>query len=215
MHQESEFRTKSKQRFSLMLLAMCFGLLAMFGYFGLLAFVRADVIAWANNNFGADSEHWIMLPLMIPAVAIFLLPTCVAEHKAKRYSISCPSCSKDLTQSVQRILKTRCCSNCGKRVIENGKMRSNESYARYCQRRWRNYLVYWFWAWPVCGVTMLIWHLIDSSSFENCPHMIFLFGLVGTIATGWALIRTYDYRYLPQTITSTIVLALGICGYLQ
>ena len=99
MHQESEFRTKSKQRFSLMLLAMCFGLLAMFGYFGLLAFVRADVIAWANNNFGADSENWIMLPLMIPAVAIFLLPTCVAEHKAKRCLLYTSPSPRDRTRS--------------------------------------------------------------------------------------------------------------------
>ena len=215
MHQESELRTKSKQRFSLILPAMCFGVLAMFGYFGLLALVRDDVVAWANHNFGANSENWIMFPLIIPAILIFLLPTCVAERKAKRYSIPCPSCNNDLTLSVPRVLKTRCCSNCGKRVVENGKMRSNETYSRYCQRQWRNYLVYWFWTWPVCGVTILIWHRFGSSSFENCQHMIFVFGLLGTIASGWALIRTYDYRYLPQTIASMIVLALGIFTFIQ
>ena len=215
MFQESELRTKAKQRFTLILPAMCFGVIAMFAYFGLLAVVRDDVIAWSKNNFGAASENWIMFPIIIPSIVFFLLPACVAEFKAKRYSISCPNCTKDLTQSVQRILKTRCCGNCGKRVVENGKTRSNETYSRYCQRKWRNYLVYWFWAWPAGGIAILIWHQIDSSSFRNCPHMIFLFGFIGTIATGWALIRTNDFRYLAQTITSAVVLTLGVFLFLQ
>ncbi len=215
MYQEPEIRNLSKQRYCLILPAMCFGAIAMFGYLGLLAVVRADVIAWAGNNFGGDAENWIMIPLIIPSIVIFLVPACIAEHKAKRYSISCPNCSRDLTQSVQKILKTRCCSNCKKRVVSNGKMRSSETYARYCQRRWRNYLVYWFWAWPICGIMILTWHALDSSAFRNCPHMIFLFGLIGTIATGWAFVRTNDRRYLAQTVTSTAVFALGISIFLQ
>ncbi len=198
-----------------MLPAMCLGVAAMFGYFGLLMLVRADVVAWARNNFGADSEPWIMMAMIIPSIFIFLLPSYVAEQKAKRYSISCPNCCKDLTLSIQRILKTRCCSNCEKRIIETGRMRSNDLYARYCRRQWRNYLVYWFWAWPAGGIVMLIWHRFDSSAFNDCPQMIFLFGLIGSTATGWTLIRTNDLRYLAQTITSAVLLVVGISMFLQ
>ena len=215
MYQESELRTKSKQRASVILPAMCFGVIAMFAYLGLLTLVRADVVAWARNHFGPDTENWIMLPLIIPSIVIFLLPGCIAEHKAKRYSIFCPHCAKDLTQSVRRILKTRCCSNCGKRIVEHGKIRSTGTYVRYCRRQWRNYLVYWFWAWPAGGGVLLIWYLLDSSSFRDCPHMIFAFGLLGTTAAGWTLIRTNDFRYLAQTITSAVVLAVGVFVFLQ
>lgn len=156
-----------------------------------------------------------MLPFVFPSIAFFLLPTCFAEIRAKRYSISCSHYTKDLTQSIYKILTTRCCGNCNNRIVENGKLRSNETYARYCQRRWRNYLVYWFWAWPACGVAMLFWHLMDSSAFEHCPHMIFLFGLIGAIATSWAMMRTSDIRYLVQALASAIVLVLGISVFFQ
>ena len=45
--------------------------------------------------------------------------------------------------------------------------------------------------------------------------MIFVFGLLGTTAAGWTLIRTNDFRYLAQTITSAVVLAVGVFVFLQ
>jgi len=215
MYQDSDLRTKVRQRFWLMFPVVCFSVLAMFCYFGLLTLVRADLIAWGTKNIGAESEKWLFLPLLMMALCIFMLPIYFAERRAKRYSISCPSCGKDHTLLVERILKTRCCSSCGKRVVKDGKMRSKETYARYCQRRWRSYLVYWFWLWPAFGGIILIWRMIDLSSFENCPHMMFIFGFSGTIATGWSLIRTNDRRYLAQAIASAVVLVLGIVAFLQ
>lgn len=70
MYQDSDLRTKNSQRIRLLLPVMCFSVLAMLGYLGLLALVRADIIVWAEKSFGVESEDWIFLPLHVKNVSL-------------------------------------------------------------------------------------------------------------------------------------------------
>ena len=60
---------------------------------------------------------------------------------------------------------------------------------------------------------MLVYQTIVPSEFADFPEMIFLAGLIGTIAAGWALARTFDRRYLFQVIASIGVLMLGVRAF--
>lgn len=71
------------------------------------------------------------------------------------------------------------------------------------------FLARWFWCWPVMGVCFLAMHAIRPTLFERCEHMLFIPGLVGTVASSWTMIRSHRWRYIPQAIFSTIVLVIG------
>ena len=59
----------------------------------------------------------------------------------------------------------------------------------------------------------MAYQTIVPSEFANFPEMIFLAGLIGTIAAGWALARTFDRRYLFQVVASAAVLILGVRAF--
>jgi hypothetical protein len=79
--------------------------------------------------------------------------------------------------------------------------------------RQRRVLAYWFWAWPVLGLLVLACHWFDPMTLDNCPHMLFIPGLIGTAATGWTFVRTMDRRYLPQLGAAAFVFCLGVNAY--
>lgn len=215
MYSEPELRELLTQRNRLLISALCIAAFGMFSYFGLISLFRGEIIGWAQNEFGPEAENWIMVPVVLCSFAFFLVPLLIAERRAEQFSITCPNCEKKLNQSFERILKTRCCSSCDKRILQTGKVRDSKTYARYSQRRWRNYLVYWFWTWPAFAVLLLLWHSFEPTSFDECPHMIFLFGLIGTSAATWAWARTNDWRYSPQAIVSFVCLVWGFQTFIQ
>ena len=202
MYNETQIRTLVRQRFAAILPVMAVGLVALFFWLGLLGACREFVVS--------QGFEWIMPFMVLPSILPFLLACWAADQRAKRFSFGCQKCGKDLTLSSDRILKTRSCSECGSRVVKGGKLRSKKTYARYCERRSRKFLVYWLWIWPAGGLLILIYQAAVPSAFADCPEMIFIIGLVGTVATGWALARTFDRRYLFQVIASTAVLILGV-----
>ena len=149
------------------------------------------------------------LALVLPSLAFFLTPLVWAEHKAKRFAFLCPKCAANLTRSTNRVLVTRCCCSCGIRIVEEGRVRTREVFDRYVQMKQRRFLVYWFWAWPVLGALVLVHHAINPSALANCIQVLFVPGLIGTVAAGWTFARTIDRRYLPQLGASAMVFSIG------
>lgn len=84
---------------------------------------------------------------------------------------------------------------------------------RYFRMKQKRFLVYWFWSWPVLGSAILLYHVSYPLALENCLHMLFVPGMIGTAATGWALARTAERRYVPQFGASAIVLAIGLAMF--
>ena len=199
MLDEIQIQSLVKKRLVAILPPLVLGLLASFCCLGLFALF----------------QNQMLMPFLgLFCIVPFLIGCWVGDRRAKPYSIECPSCDKDLMLSANRILKTRSCSACEKRVVSGGKLRSNRVYARFCRQGSRKYLVYWFWIWPVGGAVILASHFVWPQSFANCPHVIFIFGLIGTTAAGWTLVRTFDRRYVLQTIASAIILFLGFRAFL-
>lgn len=84
---------------------------------------------------------------------------------------------------------------------------------RTLRQKDRRLLYYWFWAWPLIGMTVLSIHWIDSNTFRNCVQALFVPGLIGTVSSGWTIIRTNDIRYSLQLVASAIVFAVGFYQY--
>lgn len=72
------------------------------------------------------------------------------------------------------------------------------------------FLWYWLWAVPSIGLLTVVWGTLDPSAFERCPHVAFVFPLIGLAAGGWTWLRTFDHRYLPQVLYSTLLLIVGV-----
>ena len=194
----------------ILLPAMIVGIVAIFAYMGFLAVIRDEVVAFVRINFGQTAAEIAPMILLAPSIAFFLTPLVLAERRAKVYSLICPECSAELNQSTARVLATRCCSKCRKQIVAGGRIRKDEVFDRFTQMKWRRYLVFWFWAWPALGLILLTCYRINPPSFDPCIHIVFVPGLVGTVATGWAFARTMDKRYLPQVGASTVALFVGV-----
>lgn len=181
----------------------------MFAYMGFVALMLDEVVTFVRNSLGQTAADITPMFLLVPSVAIFLLPLLRAERRAKVYSLICPHCSAELNQSTARVLATRCCCKCGEQIVAGGRIRKGEIFDRFTLMKLRRYLVLWFWAWPVLGLIFVTCYWIYPTSFDRCMHMVFVPSLVGTAATGWAFARTMDKRYLPQLGSSFLVLVIG------
>lgn len=193
--------------------AMTVGVVAMFAYFAVIAVCRDPLVDAARQILGATAADFLPLVMILPSFGIFLAPLVWAERKSKRYALICPECTTDLSRSIRRVIASRCCGSCGKQIVEGRRIHSQKAFERLSRIEQRRFLVYWFWAWPIFGLLILGYHWIDPTGLNNCPHLLFIPGLIGTIATGWAFARTLDNRYLPQFGASAMILCLGINAF--
>ena len=206
----AEINNLSRQRARILVLAITIGILAICGYFVVAALVRDPLIDMTRQRIGKTAAEFTPLVLIVPSILFFLAPLVWAEKKSKRFALICPECNSDLTRLTKKVIVTGCCSSCGIRIVQDGRIRSPDVFDRYSRMKQRRFLVYWFWAWPVVGALVLVLHTINPSALANCIHVLFIPGLIGTAASGWAFARTTDRRYLPQLGASAIVLTIGV-----
>ncbi len=209
MFTEAEVKKRSKDRFRIIIPGLTIGVMAIFAYFGLLERVKEPLLESARTLFGPTVSDLLLFALILLVIPLFLTPCLIAERFAKKHSLICPNCNADLNRVVRRVLKTRCCSKCGSRIVEGGRVRQSKVYDRWRMLRACHSLVYWFWIWPIVGTICILSIWTMPSTFQNCRQMPMLIGLIGTSSTGWALIRTRDKRYLLSFLASTVIFAIG------
>ena len=59
----------------------------------------------------------------------------------------------------------------------------------------------------------MLWDALSPETFRNSAHVLFVPGLIGTVAAGWTTLRTKEKRFSPQLGASAIVLVLGLAQY--
>ncbi|TWU51529.1 hypothetical protein Poly59_31210 [Rubripirellula reticaptiva] len=209
----ADIKDLSTKRVWILVPAITVGVVAMFAYFVAVALCRDSLVNSARQNFGETVADFLPLAMILPSLGFFLAPLVWAERKSKRYALICPECTTDLSRSTRRVIATRCCGSCGKQIVEGRRIHGPMAFERLSRVEQRRLLVYWFWAWPTLGLLLLGYHWIDPTALNNCPQMLFIPGLIGTAATGWAFARSMDKRYIPQFIASAMVLCLGINAF--
>jgi hypothetical protein len=207
---EQAIRETSRRRAWVILPAMtCAAVAAMLYFVGVGQF-REALISFAVDQCGESARDITPIVLILPAFLLFLLPTLAAASYADRFKTICPSCEKDISNRTFQLLTTRCCPYCEHNILAGGRIRSAGVYRRYQSARWRSFLKYWLWAWPVLGLLCLVWWLFDQSALQQCPQCYWLAPLIGTAASGWAWVRTFDRRYLPSLLASIVLLGVGV-----
>ena len=185
----------------------------MFAYFAVVGYWRDSFVDLAQQHVGETAADLLPLALILPSLGFFLVPSVWGERKSKRHAFVCPHCNTDLSRSTRRVIATRCCRSCGKQIVEGRRTHGSKAFERLSRIEQRRFLIYWFWAWPVLGMLILGYHWFDPSALNNCPHMLFMPGLIGTAAAGWAFARTMDKRYIPQLGAAAMVLCLGVNAF--
>ncbi len=175
--------------------------------------LRDSLVDYAKQNLGDIAANFLPLAMILPSMGVFLAPLVWAERKSKRYALLCPECTTDLSRFTRRVLATRCCGCCGKQIVEAQRIHGVEAFDRLARIEQRRFLIYWFWMWPILGLLILGYDWIDPTALSNCPHMLFIPGLTGTVATGWAFARTLDQRYTLQLGASAIIFCLGMNAF--
>lgn len=203
----------SNKRARILVPAATVGVVAMFAYFASAVFWRDSLVASVRQHFGETTAGVLPLALILPALGVFLVPLVWGERKSKRYAFICPNCNADLSRSTRRVIATLCCRSCGTQIVKGRRTHGSDVFDRFLRIEQRRFLVYWFWAWPILGSLILGYHGFDPIAFNDCPHMLFVPGLIGTTAIGWAFARTKDKRYLPQFGAAIIVLCLGVDAF--
>jgi hypothetical protein len=183
---------------------------AVFLYVIGMGHLREPFSSAVEDHYGAPAREMFPILLILPALAIFLLPNMLAAQYAARFSVACPSCNQDLTSKIKYALSTRCCPFCRNRVVFGGRTHAHETYLRHQAIRSRSFLKYWLWAWPILGAATISLHLLDLSAFRQCPNALWAAPLIGTATAGWAWLRTWDHRYLPTSILSAVLLGAGV-----
>lgn len=206
---EQEIRRASLRRTRVLAFAALCASWAMIVYFVVFAYLLKPAIARAAESLGAGVVDTIEIVAILSSIAIFLVPAAIGTRYANRLSTRCPSCGDDLSKRVEQLLATHCCPSCDVEIVAGGRRHSRVAYKRYKARRERRFVWYWLWAWPVLGVSIMIWRLFDRSAFERCPQLFVLIPLLGTSTAGWTWLRTRDWRYSPQAISSLTLLGLG------
>jgi predicted RNA-binding Zn-ribbon protein involved in translation (DUF1610 family) len=212
---EQQVREVSSSRMRAVLPAMTCAIGAVLLYFIGMGYLREPLTSLAVNWFGDTARDITPIALILPAFAIFLLPSCLAAKYAGRFKTVCPSCGEDISSGTDRVLSTRSCPACSERILEGGRTHSAAVYRRYQELRCRHGLKHWFWAWPTLGGLVITLQFFDRSAFQRCPQCLWIAPLIGTSTAGWAWLRTFDRRYVPQLLASAVLLGLGAALFWQ
>jgi predicted RNA-binding Zn-ribbon protein involved in translation (DUF1610 family) len=164
---EQEIRERSARGLWAFLPVMAGAIGMTFLYFIGMGYFRVPLTSLAASRFGDTAGDITEIARILPAFAIFLLPTCLAAHYAQRFKTLCPSCHQDISSRTKRVLSTRCCPACGERILAGGRAHSAAVYKRYQTLQSRRFLKYWFWAWPALGGVVIAWQLFDRSAFQH------------------------------------------------
>jgi hypothetical protein len=207
MFTEQQLRELSRRRVRVILPTMLLAVAAMLLYFLGVGQVHDAIQLAIKDRFGNGAAEAADLGLILVALAIFLVPTCIAEGYAKRFQSYCPSCGQ-LLKRIEGVIATKCCPSCENQIVTGNRVRSHSGYKRFQDRRARTFLVVWFWAWPAMALSELVWWYFYPQQALECR--IWVAPLIGTTASGWTWVRTFDHRYVPQLIAS--VTLLGVLG---
>lgn len=202
----------ARSRGKVLIPAMIASVVGGFAYLMVIGSSRESAVAFIVRYVGREIAECV---LILPAFAVVLTPVAIAGKFSKRFATICPLCSANIDRSTARVLATRCCSACGGRIVAGGRERRVEVYKRYRKVVSLRFLRYWLWAWPMLGAVAQTWYVFDPMSLERCVHFLFLPGLIGASAGGWASLRMRNCRYLPQSIVSAISFATGAVLYWQ
>lgn len=209
----TEINDLSKRRAWILLAAATVGVVAVIAYFAIVGSWRDPLVDMTRRHVGKTAAELLPTALILPSFGLLLAPLVWGEHKSKCYALVCPTCNTDLTRYTRRVIATRCCHYCGTQIVEGRRTREAKVFERFSRIVQRRFLVYWFWTWPIIGLLVLSYHWIDQTAMDNCPQMLFIPGLIGTVATGWAFARTLDKRYLPQLGAAVMVFFLGVNAF--
>jgi hypothetical protein len=209
---EQEIRGMSVRRTWAVLPAMTFAILSVFVYLAVMGYFRDRITSLAVERLGGMARDITPIALILPAFAIFLLPSLLAARYAQCFKTACPSCGQDISSQTGRVLLTRCCTACSEQIL-GGRAHSAAVYERHLEIRSRYFLRFWLWAWPVLGGLVIAWELLDRGAFRQCPQCLWIAPLIGTSTAGWAWLRTSDRRCVAQLLTSVTFLGLGAAVY--
>jgi hypothetical protein len=209
---EQELREMSFRRTWAVLPAMTFAILSVFLYFAGMGYLREPLTSLVMYRLGGTAREITRIGLILPAFAIFLLPSLLAARHAQGFKTVCPSCGKVISSWTTRVLLTRCCPACREQILR-GRAHSAAVYNRYQSTRSRHFLRFWLWAWPILGALVIGWELLDRGAFRQCPECLWITPLIGTSTAGWAWLRTSDRRYVAQLLTSVTLFGLAAAMY--
>jgi len=86
---------------------------------------------------------------------------------------------------------------------------SQSNAERQLPAKQRRMLYYWFWVWPLFGVVVILLHNFNPNILTNCNQALFLPGLIGTLTSGYTIIRAKDRSFALQFVGSVVALAVG------
>lgn len=172
-------------------------------------------LVFVVHEYVQNSTDFLEAILILLGIPIFLIPLNVAEVLTRRFRTFCPMCGDNVSRYTAEILARRVCPLCDHRIIADGRVRSREVYQRFRYHQARKFLKYWFWVWPVLSLLFLGFWYWDPSSVRRCSHFLVLAPIMGTSAAGWTWCRTFDYRYLPQFLSSVVLLIINAIVYWQ
>lgn len=212
---EQQLRQTVNRRTRVVLPALLFAIVAVFAYLPLAGCFRDSWIAIVDRHLGKQAAEFAPVLMILPAFAIFLIPCVLAENYTQRFKSVCPSCATDITRATRQVIATRCCSACGERIVAGGRVHALAAYQRQRRIQSRSFLKYWLWVWPCFSCVCLTWYWFDPSTLQRCQHFLFLPALVGTVAAGWAWMRTCDPRYTAPLLASSVLFVLGGFAFWQ
>jgi hypothetical protein len=191
---------------------MIFAIMAVLLYFAGMLYFRERVSSLVLDRLSGTAREIAPIAMILPAFAIFLIPTLLAARHAEKFKMACPSCGKDILGWIGRVLLTKCCPACSAQVLM-GRAHSAAVYKRYQAIHSRRFLRVWLWAWPALGGLAIAWQLLDREALRQCPQYLWVPPLIGTSAAGWAWLRTSDRGYVAPLLTSVALLVIGAAVY--
>lgn len=209
MLNDLQIQDATSRRAKVLIPTMLLALTAMFAYLGVVAVFHDSILGQFGQFFGDTVTEFASVLMILSTIAVFLAPCVIAEKYAARFATICPLCSADITRRTQQVLATRRCSKCDERIISGGRQHDIAVYERYRQKQSRRFLGYWLWAWPLLGVVALAWHAIDDTTLIQCPHFLFVPGLIGNASGVWTMFRCFHRRYWLPTVVSAVLLFVG------
>ena len=148
--------------------------------------------------------------LALPAFVLLLVILAISAVVIERIKTICPTCSANVSSSYKWLLVTRCCPACDERIVAGGVVRRPTVYRRYLQIKGRSLLKLWLWSWPLFTIAGLVIWFFAPSAMDSNPIPILVVALLGVGTASYSFLRTFDFRYLPQLVTSACLLLISV-----